>query len=406
MNATSLLLLLVTLAAPIASAFALLVRLRRRVTAPRLGPERLRLVIGTFALGAVLFVPGWLLEQRLQAWVGLDQRAKVTDLAMLVYAFLVAAPLEQGLKVAAVAPVWRSRHFRTPIDGIIYGAAAALGFISAHNAVFLLPGGASLLDAARALIAVPAHLFFAATWGYMLGRERSKHHDAADPRARRRLGGRPFNLTWLGAMLFNGVFDHIVFGRGRRALIAAAPILLCMAFVAYGALRDLRKGTPEVAPATRRRRLLRSIASPSMRAVRAALSRTERPLMIRWIGYGALVQAGVITAALAAAVALGHRIGVDFAAVDRSDAGGAGSVAPLVLLGGAALAAFPIAGYLVARASSTQSVLEPAIAAALAIIGALVLLGLAAPITVVFAISFAPVAFGLACAGAWVGITR
>jgi hypothetical protein len=50
--------------------------------------------------------------------------------------------------------------------------------------------------------------------------------------------------------------------------------------------------------------------------------------------------------------------------------------------------------------------IEPAIAAGLAIMGTLVLLGLAAPISVVFALAFAPIAFGLACAGAWVGMTR
>jgi hypothetical protein len=108
---------------------------------------------------------------------------------------------------------------------------------------------------------------------------------------------------------------------------------------------------------------------------------------------------------LAGAVALGHRIGVDFAAVDRGDTSTA-SVAPLVLIAAGAIAAFPIAGYLVARASATGSVLEPALSAALAILGSLVLLGLAAPIAVVFAIAFAPIAFGLACAGAWAGITR
>ena len=33
-----------------------------------------------------------------------------------------------------------------------------------------------------------------------------------------------------------------------------------------------------------------------------------------------------------------------------------------------------------------------------------IMLGLAAPVAVVFALAFAPIAFGLACAGAWVGI--
>ena len=127
--------------------------------------------------------------------------------------------------------------------------------------------------------------------------------------------------------------------------------------------------------------------------------------MLTWIAFGALVTTGVMTALLAGAVALGHRAGIDFAAVDRPDSGVAG-IAPLVLLGGAALAAFPVAGYLVARASSTETVLEPAMSAALAIAVVLVLLGLAAPVAVVFAIAFAPIAFGLACAGAWVGLVR
>ena len=33
-------------------------------------------------------------------------------------------------------------------------------------------------------------------------------------------------------------------------------------------------------------------------------------------------------------------------------------------------------------------------------------LGLAAPVSVVFALAFAPIALGLACAGAWLGVAR
>lgn len=142
-----------------------------------------------------------------------------------------------------------------------------------------------------------------------------------------------------------------------------------------------------------------------MAAVREALLHSERPILARWIGFGALVTVGVITAMLVGAVALGNTFGVDFSAIDRAE--GAKAVAvPLVLLGSAALLAFPVAGYLIARASGAHSMIEPAIAAGLAILGTLVLLGLAAPISVVFALAFAPIAFGLACAGAWVGMTR
>ncbi|MCC6553799.1 MAG: PrsW family intramembrane metalloprotease [Polyangiaceae bacterium] len=388
MKPASLITWLLVVAAPAGAWIALLPRAERR-------HGKLRVALGTALLGALAFAPAALVEGLLLRWAGLDKHARAVDLAALVYALLVAAPLEQGLKVAAVAPVARSRHMAEPIDGIVYSSAAALGFVTAHNAAFLWGRDLPSIDALRALMAVPAHLFLAAAWGHALGRER-----------RRLLGGRRFNAAWLGATLFNGVYDHIVFARGPGALIAAAPILLCIGFVAFLAAQDLlRRGSGARASEPRARRFLRSIAPPSITTMREALRSSERPVMLSWIGLGALVTTGVMTANLVLAVALGHELGVDFAAVDRADAQ-ASSAAPLVLIGAAALAAFPIAGFLVARASAARSVLEPAISAALAILGSLVLLGLAAPIAVVFALAFAPIAFGLACAGAWMGMTR
>ncbi len=392
MTPLSVLLLAVAVAAPIAAFLAVLPRSERR-------HGKARIVLGTLGLGAAAVVPALVAERALERWTGLDPSAGGHgDLATLVYLFLVVAPLHQGLKVAAVTPVWRSRHFQEPFDGIVYASAAALGFVSAHNAVFLWGRALPSVDLARALLAVPAHVFFAGIWGYALGRDPEK-----------RLGGRAFNAAWLGATLFNGIYDHIAFGRSASALLATAPILLGMGAVAYVAGRDLQRRGERLdpKPPTPARRFLRSIAPPSLHAMREALRSNERPVMLTWIGFGALVTTGVITAALAGAVVLGHRLGMDFAAVDRGDAAGAGAgTAPLVLLGTAALGAFPVAGYLVARASATRTVLEPAMSAALAIAGSLVLLGLAAPIAVVFAIAFAPIAFGLACAGAWMGLKR
>jgi RsiW-degrading membrane proteinase PrsW (M82 family) len=404
LNATRLGLALLTLAGPVAVFFAVLRRLRGRIAAQDRRPRRLLLALGTFALGAILFLPAWRAEAWLAVWAGLDEHARTTtDVQALVYAFFVAAPLEQGLKVAAVGPVWRTHHFEGKIDGVVFAAASALGFITAHNLELFVASGASGLTLCRALLAVPAHLFFAATWGYALGREALATSQRGG--AKHVLGGRTFKVTWLVAMLFNSLHDHLVFGRGPTALLGTLPILFAMAVIGLMFARELLK-PPEGAKATRRRRFLPAIAPPSIRAVREALSRSERPVMLTWIGVGALVTTGVITVAVGVAVALGRRFGVDFTAVDRGESAGLASLLPLVLLAGAALTAFPIAGYLVARASSTRSVLEPAIAAGLAIAGSLVLLGLAAPVAVVFATAFAPVAFGLACVGAWIGIAR
>jgi PrsW family intramembrane metalloprotease len=372
--------------------YGLALRRRAREAGPLERPATLLLLV-TFALGALAFVPAWFVERWAEDWSGLDEHARSSETAALLYAFFVAAPMEQGLKVAAIVPARRSTRFASRADGVLYASAVGLGFVSAHNAELLSAGGSAdrWLDLGRALLAAPAHVFFAAAWGYPLGREAARG-------GARNIGGWAFNLTWFGAMLFNGIYDHIVFGRTRAALIAAAPILVAMAVTSAVVLRTLR-------PRDAVERFSRfSIVPPSIAAVRAALWRTEQPVRVGWIGIGALVTVGVITAALVGAVALGRRIGVDFASVDRADGGA--TAAPLALLGGATLAAFPVAGYLISRASATRGVLEAAIAAALAIAGALVLLGLAAPIAVVFALAFAPIALGLACAGAWMGIVR
>ena len=398
MPSSALLLQIAALALPLALFWIIVRRTERRHDQPR---RRLWMVAGTVLLAGLLFLPAWMLEKWIEAWAGVDEHASATgDVTALVYAFLVVAPLEQGLKVFAVVPAFRSRVFRTPRDGVLFGAAAAVGFMTAHDGEYLFSRPEAAIDLGRVLLAVPAHVFFAASWAFTMGLR-------VRDRGAKRLGGRAFTVTWLLSMLFNGVYDHIVFARGPAALLATFPILALMSVIAAYALRSTSDEAPDTpvgrVSSSGRRSFLPAIAPPSLNAVRAALWRAERPVMFRWIGFGALVTTGILCVMLASAVALGHRAGIDFSAVDRGD-GTRTAFGPLVLLGGAALAAFPCAGYLVARASASHSVLEPAIAAGVAIAGVLVLLGLAAPVAVVFAIAFAPIAFGLACAGAWMGI--
>jgi hypothetical protein len=107
---------------------------------------------------------------------------------------------------------------------------------------------------------------------------------------------------------------------------------------------------------------------------------------------------------MAVAVWTGHQVGLDFSAIEREDTSTA--IVPLVLITSSILAAFPLSGYLVTKASGSDGVLEPALSAALAIVAVLVMLGLAAPVALVFALAFAPIAFALACMGAWFGLGK
>ena len=363
----------VVAALPLVLAFLVLRRVERREDASRTLAAVL-VVLGAIAAACAVTVERFVLE-----WTDLSFLvSRVGSGGALLAMFLLAAPLEEGLKVLVVFSAYR-RRVRSPRLGVVYAVMASAGFAAVEIAWpgSAEPGGVGL---ARLMLSVPAHLFFAGVWGYALGV--AKRQD------------RWFRAAWLVSMLLHGLYDHIVVGRGPGLLVATLPMLLFMAVLSFMALRGESPRLP---------RPLKSLAPPSIQTVRARLAHRDRRLAVRWVVVGAFVTQGLIVVTVAAAVILGNRFGMDFALADEADVRAAG---PLVLLGVAVLAAFPIAGYLVARASSAGGVLEPALAAALTV-GLLVgVLWLAAPIGVLLALAVAPIALALACGGAWIGMER
>jgi len=306
----------------------------------------------------------------------------------LLAMFLFAAPFEEALKVLVVWPLHSARRLKTAHVGLVHAVCAGAGFAAVETVHGLISAPFGALEIARATLGTIAHPFFAGVWGYALGS---------------RGGGRArwFALAWILATLLHGLYDHIVFGRGPALLVLVLPLLAAMVVGTWIVVREI---SPASSSSSRRLSLLSSLPEPpSLNAMRQALRRSDRPLMLHWIAIGALVTLGVTISLLALAVYLGHRAGIDFAVADEADVRSSG---PLVLLGTAVLSAFPFAGYLVARASAADSVLEPAMGAGVAILAVLAALSATAPISLVFVLAVAPVAFVLACGGAWFGVSR
>ncbi|MBX3230693.1 MAG: PrsW family intramembrane metalloprotease [Labilithrix sp.] len=356
--------------------------------------EPLWLVLLTFTLGVAGKVGTVWLEQRAAAWTGLDMNARVAGAAgSMLFLFGFAAPIREAVKVCAMWPAFRSKYFDEPIDGLVYSASAALGFALVESAHMLRVHPSGGIWIVRALLALPAHVFFACAWGYALGRAK-----------RDKTPGPIFPLAWLVATAVHGLYIHLCYGRGAGALVGTVPLLLAMGIPVIFALRDLRAREDR---SSRTSMLLERVshlhivsAPPSLRTVREAMHREGQPITLRWIFVGVFVTVGAMTLGLAGSIAFGHWAHVDFSVVDEHEIS---TTAPVALLGSGVLLAFPISGYLVARASNLPTMLEPAVAAALAIVLALALLGLAAPVALVFALAFSPIAWGLACAGAWIG---
>ena len=180
----------------------------------------------------------------------------------------------------------------------------------------------------------------------------------------------------VAATVGHALYTHSV-RRGPGALVAAVPMLLAMGVIAVLFMRDLDAKPHEAAPTSLSppsigppRRSSRR--PPSLRAVRDALRRADRPISYAGRSLGTVVTIGAMLVGLAAAVAFGHYAHVDFGAVDEHDVS---TTAPVALLGAGILAAFPLSGFLVARASGVATLLEPALSAGLAILAALILRG-------------------------------
>src|SRR5438105_15957791 len=106
---------------------------------------------------------------RAASWTGLGARSAAGDSGALLFLFALVAPVREAAKVAAAWPAFRSRHFDEPYDGVVYASVAAMGFAALDTALRLRAHPVGSLWVVRALLAMPAHLFFACLWGYALG---------------------------------------------------------------------------------------------------------------------------------------------------------------------------------------------------------------------------------------------
>ena len=359
---------------------------------PRRAP--VAVVMGTALLGSIAGVAVALAQGFVGELTGLAQSTSIFGAPSgLLFVLAFSAPLAEGSKVAAAWPAFRSSHFDEEFDGILYSIATATGFAVGQSAVDLFGSPTTFDSVLRVELLLVAHPLMSPIWGHAMGKAR-----------RTRTPSTRFVVSWTFATLVHGLLLYLTRATSLLAVVAAFPVFGVLALSTWLAARDLlaRYGKTSRISA---RVVLPSSPPPSLQAIRHALRKTEEPIHFRWIAIGTLTTAGVMLAMVAVAVWVGHRAGLDFSAIERDDTT-ARAIAPLVLLTLAVLAAFPVSGYLITKACRSGGVLESAIASACAIVAVLTMLGVAAPVALVFALAFAPIAFALACTGAWFGLGK
>jgi RsiW-degrading membrane proteinase PrsW (M82 family) len=219
---------------PFALSFAWLFFVRRF---DRMRPEPVWLVVATFVLGGLAIVPAALAEtgiSMISPWLDpglatLGGQAWALPLSISVFTVVIGA-VEELAKYAATWGLARQRkEFDEPVDGIIYGCAAALGFAAVENIKYFALGRMSgAVIALRAFETVPAHMFFGAIWGYGMGLKLVSRSARI--------------LPYLAlAALAHGTFDAVVSTDGLQLVATFLVLVLAFAFVVM-LRRALRHG--------------------------------------------------------------------------------------------------------------------------------------------------------------------
>ena len=126
-------------------------------------------IFKVFIYGILITIPAYFLNSYLDAfWYN---NFKVSE--ELIGSFLTAAPVEEGLKLSILYFfVYKMKDFNEPIDGIVYGVTASLGFATLENFyyVYLLADyfqtSSMSLAIVRSFSAIPAHAVFGVFMGY------------------------------------------------------------------------------------------------------------------------------------------------------------------------------------------------------------------------------------------------
>ena len=203
----------------------------------RAHPEPWWLVLATFALGGLSVIPAGFAEYFLMSASPYLNPDVMTFGGQLLgflpglFCFsLVVGLSEEGSKFLGAWSLARHRReFDEPIDGMVYGAASALGFAAVENVKYFATGrlGGALI-VARLFLSVPGHMFFGALWGYAMGQKLVRKKT-------------PVLLYLLLAAVLHGAFDTMLSIEGLALGALLLNLGLASLFVVF-LRRSLRHG--------------------------------------------------------------------------------------------------------------------------------------------------------------------
>lgn len=211
----------------------------------RIEPESIRHLVQVGLVGGfVSIAAAAFLNEIARMWIGLgvnifEDAANVAVFRLLLFCATVGIVEEVCKSVAAVQVTRRLGDLDEPIDAMVYAMTVALGFASFENLFYAFRFGNDIL-LARFLWPVPAHMAYAALWGYGLAWARFVH-----PEKPRALVMAP---SVLAAAAFHAAANFLLFLQETVTAIISLLALAALAILAHNRLRKLVAESPFLQP--------------------------------------------------------------------------------------------------------------------------------------------------------------
>jgi RsiW-degrading membrane proteinase PrsW (M82 family) len=164
----------------------------------------------TFLLGGAATIPALILNIQGQALI-YDLFGRSTLLSRILVLVLIVGPIEELLKLMVVYFfAYRRPEFDEPLDGVVYSAAAALGFAAVENIIYLAENDPRLV-LLRGPLSNPGHVLFSSLWGLALSRAKALPN----------LTRERFPIIargWIFAALLHSLFDTLLVFSSRWSI--------------------------------------------------------------------------------------------------------------------------------------------------------------------------------------------
>ena len=180
------------------------------------------LILKTFLIGFLTVLPAALIEIFLSPLFTGTNRLT----SSLYKAFLIAAVVEEGIKLTAVKLfIFNKPEFDEVTDGIVYTITVSLGFAFFENLFYSFGSLPVLL--LRGLSAVPLHAAASGIMGYFIGKSK--------------FDGRGYlEIGLLSGVLIHGLYDFFLFYGGILSFMVI-PLLIAAGIILMGLYKKALK---------------------------------------------------------------------------------------------------------------------------------------------------------------------